>query len=694
MRFGHLKYLILHIVALSFVPLAYGNEFGMQFDQYHYIDDDDLVNEHRSIFLPDLWKFQAGDDYDWAAPEFDDSSWEMVSTLLGPNQLPLIDWNGIGWFRLKLDVDESLVGVPLAMDIAVQNGASEIYINGKLMYTYGVVSADSSEEIAYQDRIPRSLVFNQSGIHVISVRFSNHQAHQFVKAGYNAGFRYLIVDLDHQISGVLKNMRTGTIHQFLFSGVLFVFTIIHILLFLFYPKLKQNLYFALFTVSFGILNYLNYEVYFSNSGLTVLAIIEMQLLLVILTMLFFLLFSYSLYYNKIPGQYWGFTIVFMVLGIVISSREGIWYERILVFVVLLFILEILRILVVAATKKRKGALVFSVGLILFMTSEIYAASVNLEYIDSVFQGSSDLASITGIIVLLITMSVSLSRSFAETNLRLESKLKEVQELSQNAIDQERQNKKREIERLLLQADNERKTNELEEARKLQLSMLPTNIPGNGRVQISARIRTASEVGGDYYDFVESGNGDLTVVIGDATGHGVKAGIIVATVKSYFKTFAGNLGLIELLRLMSEGLKNMNLRMIYMTITLLRISKDEIRIVGAGMPPCIYYDSETGEVVQILSKGMPLGSKPDYPYQEISKKVKRGDMLVMFSDGIMEAFDANRTQLGIDALSEVLKAHGTLGPDVVLDHMENLVSKWIGNQDLEDDYTVLALKFYE
>lgn len=664
----------------------------MQFDHYHYIDDEDLLNEHRTIFLPDLWKFQAGDDYDWAAPDFDDSTWEMVSTLLGPNQLPLIDWNGIGWFRLKLDVDESLVGIPLAMDIAVQNGASEIYINGRLMYTYGVVSADSSEEVAYQDRIPRSLVFNQGGVHVISVRFSNHQAHQFVKAGYNAGFRYLIVDIDHQISGVLKNMRSGTIHQFLFSGVLFVFTIIHILLFLFYPKLKQNLYFALFTVSFGVLNYLNYEIYFSNSGLTVLAIIEMQLLLVLITMLFFLLFSYSLYYSKIPGQYWGFTISFLVLGVVISSRDGIWYERLLLALVLLFVLEILRILIVAATKKRKGALVFSVGLILFMTSEIYAAGVNLEYFNSAFQGSSDLASITGIIVLLITMSVSLSRSFAETNVRLESKLKEVQELSEKAIDQERQNKSREIERLLLQADNERKTKELEDARKLQISMLPTGIPGNGHVQISVRIRTASEVGGDYYDFMESTNGDLTVVIGDATGHGVKAGIIVAAVKSYFKTFADKLGLIELLRLMSEGLKNMNLRMIYMTITLLRVSDNEIRIVGAGMPPCLYYDCESGQVIEILSKGMPLGSKPDYPYAEIRRNVNRGDMLVMFSDGIIEAFDENRNQLGITALKEVLEKNGTLGADAVLDRMETLVSNWIGTQDLEDDYTLLAMKF--
>lgn len=673
------------------MPIAQAN--NVQFGNVHFIDSSDLENDYRTIYLPDLWQFKAGDDISWSQLEIDDWDWESVSTLLGPNQLPLIEWNGIGWFRLLIEVDESLVGVPLALDVNTQSGASEIYHNGKLIYAFGVVSSDSLEEVGYQERLPKSFIFTEAGLNVIAVRYSNHRANQFVGSGYNAGFRYLLVEMNHQVSGVMKNTRTSTIHQFLFSGVLFVFTIIHLLLFLFYPKLRQNLFFAMFTATFGILNYLNYEVYFSTSGLAIINIIQMQLIFVLLTMVFFLLFSYSLYYHKIPKQFYVFALAFLSLGFTFNSNSDVYLERILLVLGSIFVLEIVRILLVAAYKRHKGALVFSVGLILFMSTEIYAVGVNMEYFNAIFAGSAEFASISGIIVLLITMSVSLSRSFAETNVRLEDKLREVQALSEQTIEQERISKQKELERLLLQADNERKTNELEEARQLQLSMLPVELPSLNSIDLSARIKTATEVGGDYYDFAMGNDGTITMVIGDATGHGVKAGIVVAAVKSYFKSFVNNYDLVPLLRLMSHGLKNMNLRMIYMALTLARFDGKTINIVGAGMPPCLFYESKTGKVKTLLSKGMPLGSMPDYPYELINQPVNRGDMMIMMSDGIMEAFNDNREQLGLDAIVQTLVESGHESPDSVLDKLENLVSTWIKGQELEDDYTLLAMKFH-
>src|SRR5690606_3645088 len=106
------------------MPITQAN--NVQFGNVHFIDSSDLENDYRTIYLPDLWQFKAGDDVTWAHLEIDDWDWESVSTLLGPNQLPLIEWNGIGWFRLLIEVDESLVGVPLALDVNTQSGASEI----------------------------------------------------------------------------------------------------------------------------------------------------------------------------------------------------------------------------------------------------------------------------------------------------------------------------------------------------------------------------------------------------------------------------------------------------------------------------------------------------------------------------------------------------------------------------------------
>lgn len=213
------------------------------------------------------------------------------------------------------------------------------------------------------------------------------------------------------------------------------------------------------------------------------------------------------------------------------------------------------------------------------------------------------------------------------------------------------------------------------------------------MEIAVRIKTATEVGGDYYDFAVDDDGGLTLAIGDATGHGVKAGIVVATAKSYFNTFATGRGIVELLNIMSKGVKNMNLRMIYMALTLMRYRNDTIEIVGAGMPPCLLYRSGTSEVQTLLSKGMPLGSVIGFPYEVLSEKVFENDTLVLMSDGIMEAFNSKREQLGLEPVIDVIREYGASTPEKLLDELEKLTSRWIKSSELEDDYTVMVLKFH-
>ena len=77
-----------------------------------------------------------------------------------------------------------------------------------------------------------------------------------------------------------------------------------------------------------------------------------------------------------------------------------------------------------------------------------------------------------------------------------------------------------------EAENSRKSQELEEARKLQLALLPEKLPDLPNLQIAVYMKTATEVGGDYYDFYISADGTLNVAMGDATGHGMQAGTVV------------------------------------------------------------------------------------------------------------------------------------------------------------------------
>src|SRR5215510_10661615 len=138
----------------------------------------------------------------------------------------------------------------------------------------------------------------------------------------------------------------------------------------------------------------------------------------------------------------------------------------------------------------------------------------------------------------------------------------------------------------IEAENEQRAKELEEARQLQLSMLPKRMPQLQHFEIAAVMKTATEVGGDYYDFHVGADGTLTIAIGDATGHGLKAGTVVAATKVLFNHLAGQADLVATLSQTSRALKQMNMRSLFMALTLVKLKGDHLQCSVAGMPPIL------------------------------------------------------------------------------------------------------------
>lgn len=498
--------------------------------------------------------------------------------------------------------------------------------------------------------------------------------------------------MNHQVSNLLDSTRQYTIQQFMFTGILMVFTLIHFFLFLFYPKHYPNLYFALFAALFGILFYLDYQIFFMTSLEGVVSVLGIRPVIIVLSMILFLLFTYSLFYRQIPPQFWVILLGLLTFGYLSAIKQTHFMEGITLWLTVIFMIEIVRVLFVAIYQKKDGAWIFSTGMLLFVLSQLYAFILNERLIQPFLGLESDMAGIAGIVTLMLTMSISMSRSFAETSKRLELKLIEVQQLSDKTLQQERDQKAREIERRILEVDNQRKTQELEEARQLQLSMLPKSIPAPKDIEIAVMMKTATEVGGDYYDFALSESNELTIAIGDATGHGVKAGIVVATAKSYFNSFAtSTTSTIDLLKLMSKGVRNMDLHMLYMTATIIKLTDKQLRLVGAGMPPTLLYKAKSGTVKQLISRGMPLGSKPEFPYHEITESVDSGDILLLSSDGLVEAMDSNRKMFGIERLANDLLENGKSSPEAVIELVYQSMCRWTGTSEIQDDVTMVALK---
>ncbi len=111
---------------------------------------------------------------------------------------------------------------------------------------------------------------------------------------------------------------------------------------------------------------------------------------------------------------------------------------------------------------------------------------------------------------------------------------------------------------LLEAENYRKSEELEKARQLQLSMLPKEIPQLENFDIGVFMKTATEVGGDYYDFHLHENNMLTIILGDATGHGMESGMMVSIIKSLFMSDRSNNNLLSFFTNCNNAIKDMNL----------------------------------------------------------------------------------------------------------------------------------------
>ena len=246
----------------------------------------------------------------------------------------------------------------------------------------------------------------------------------------------------------------------------------------------------------------------------------------------------------------------------------------------------------------------------------------------------------------------------------------------------------------LQSENLRQTQELDAARDLQLSMLPETMPEHQTVALAAFMQTATEVGGDYYDFNLADDGTLTLAIGDATGHGTKAGTMVTATKSLWHAFSGEPDLVVVLQKSSRALKQMGLPKLYMALALARVQDHTLELAGAGMPPALVYRAATRHVETIPLKGMPLGGPGTFPYQKTCVLLSAGDTVMLMSDGFPELFNAEGEMLGYERAVTVFDEVADRSPEEIIEHFKESASTWMNGRAQDDDVTFLVMRVKE
>jgi serine phosphatase RsbU (regulator of sigma subunit) len=609
----------------------------------------------------DFWKYHSGDNNKWAELDFDDSAWEYHNTELRPDERPEGGWQGVGWFRLHIVVDSALINKPLGLFIW-QAGFSRLYLDGRLIYTF-----DTQRD--GWTGMPKVLTFNREKRHVMAVCYSNRSVEKFHRAGFNAGFSLRMGNVNQMTEHRMDRARTLTAYQMSFTSLTLAIGLLHLILFSFLPGLRQNLFFALFLFSYAATIFFDYQSSLSVNIGQELFYIRMHRAVYIFFVLFQLRFLYSLFYNNLPKQFWIILLAAFILGVSVV-HQPIRNFTLFKIIDMVILIEISRVILKALFKKREGAWIIGLAFLVYFFFGSFDALMDAGIIAPFREMLNPYA--FGSIGFFIAMSVYLSRDFARANKKIAAQV---------------------MEQKLLEAENARQSKELEEARRLQLSMLPEKVPQLAHLDIAVFMKTAAEVGGDYYDFHLADNGILTIAVGDATGHGMKAGTMVASMKSLFGTYNERVDIPHFFGMCTHSMKRMNLGNVYMAMLLVRISGYKLIASAAGMPPVLIYRSDSGMIEEIVIKGMPLGASTGFPYQQQETDLNPGDTILLMSDGFPELFNKKMEMFDYRRAEEIFKEIACKSPAEVIKHLEEAGEKWRNGKLQDDDITFVVLKVY-
>ncbi len=651
----------------------------------------DQLQNGQAVELDKLgWKYSPNDDPRFADPQFDDRAWATLASSAKPQDSPS-GWRGIGWFRLHLRVVPELANVALNLEMA-HLGASEVYLNGKLIRRFGIVGKTPADEKGFNpNALPLGVVLQADSEQVLAVRYSIQQA-----ADPNSFFAWFMLQGDENANGITGIGLHSRFREFgaaasqrgvgygvwpfpfgylaVQSTAFLAFGILHLLLFAFFARQRSNLFYGLFLLGFGINDAVNIPYLAGHYGLTGFYLllgastVAMQLMPLAL-----LAFLYSAFTPGLPRRMWGFLagalcVIFwwQVWPVRYWTVVGIVYDVVIV-------LEMLRLVVGAIRRRLPGAGIVGVGVLLFSLT-----LVQLSLISPI-----PLVYAIGTFGMILALSLYLARDYARTNKHLADQLVQVKQLSAAALEHEK-----------VKAENERRAAELEEARQLQLSMLPKKLPILPHLDLAAYMKTASEVGGDYYDFHLGEDGTLTIAVGDATGHGLKAGTLVSSVKSLFVSLAYHPDIAHIFHRISSVLKEMKLRGLFMAMTMVKVKGHQMSVSIAGMPSVLIYRAQTGLVEEVVMRALPLGGMTKYQYQQQELTLAVDDVVVLMSDGLPERFNPQGEMLEEQAAKQYLAQHAQASAQELITGLAKLGDDWGSPRPQDDDVTFVVLKLKE
>ncbi|MEM1176747.1 MAG: SpoIIE family protein phosphatase [Acidobacteriota bacterium] len=635
--------------------------------------------------VPDHYEFSAADPGPGSASG-DAASGRRIDADLFP-----AEFEGYGWFWVDVEVDAALVGRPVGVRV-IQEGAAEVYLNGRRVHSFGTVSQIPADEVADRTRDPRPLVFDASGSHRVAVRYSSWLLDGPRWVGERAGLGVLFAELRPMAEERLRLVKLLTFHQMFLSGLFLAFALVNLMLFLFRPVAGPNLFCGLAAASSGAAVFLNFASYVQPDPHAYLVYFTLFQVAFIALALASLRFVYSCTARRPPKVF----VVFVAVAAVLALW-ALWQphrsEPFGLLFMLLANVEIVRAVIRSPSGDEAlvdDTWILGLGALPLLVLSPYQLLAALGLLPQLVDFLTFPSPYYGLAVLMFAMTVFIGRNYGKTQRQLERELETVRKLSAEKLEQERLAREKEVERARLEAENARRAEELEEARRLQTSMLPSTVPPTDFYAIEVHAETATEVGGDYYDFLSTPD-HLTVIVGDASGHGAQAGSLVAATKGMLLAARDSSPAACLDRL-SRGLRRMGLRRRHMALAAARFDLEEsaMTLAAAAMPPVLVYRAADRSVSTVIIPSLPLGSFKEESYEQTTVPLHPGDRVVMMSDGLPERVDAELQPLSYERVEALVAEHGHLEPRDLIESLLDAGRRHAGSGPPDDDVTLVVI----
>ena len=242
-------------------------------------------------------------------------------------------------------------------------------------------------------------------------------------------------------------------------------------------------------------------------------------------------------------------------------------------------------------------------------------------------------------------------------------------------------------------ERERFERELALASEIQQRFQPTAPPHVDGYELQGISFPCYEIGGDYYDFIEREDGRLVIALGDVSGKGTAAALLMSSLHAAIHAqSASHDSLVATISAVNRYLADNIPANRFVTLFYAELDPESgaLSFLNAGHnPPLIVHAA--GTVEQLASGGLPLGIKPDVEYREGRTQLQHGDVLVIYSDGVTEAVSPSGEEFGATRLYEVVARNINASAAGIRDRIESSLTKFAQGTSAADDITLVIVK---